>query len=112
MYEIIIIIYLNIYNSTIIIITTLFITVKVTNDNKHPLGTNLSLNLWGDTVGNAARALTRRGSEKLWLSFSASFSYLNVINQLSAASAGACAKQGINVQNNQLSTVRGFTTYR
>ena len=94
------------------IITTLFITVKVTNDNEHPLGIYLSLNPWGDTVGNAVRALARRESQTLWLSFSALFSYLNVVNQLGAAPAGACAKQEIGVRNNQLSTVRGFTTYR
>ena len=69
------------------IITTLFINVKVTNDNEHPLGIYLS-------------------RQTLWLSFFDLFSYLNVVDQLGAAPAGAHAKQGIDVQNNQLSTAR------
>ena len=93
--------------SSTLIITALFITVKVTNDNEHPLaGIYLSLNPWGDTVGNSIRALAWRESQTLWLSFFDLFSYLNVVDQLGAAPAGAHAKQGLDVQNNQLSTAR------
>ena len=46
------------------VITTLFITVNVTYDNKHPLGIYQSLNPWGDTVGNAVRAFARREAKR------------------------------------------------